>query len=146
MENFYVQMDKESCTIYKIEDTVVHDEFGVHMARLRTIIASGEIDIMSKLGFYPVKAGCLEKVAYNFMNFGQRLDGDYMWAFEVKRVDFKFDVKYHADGIWYEFNPALEIASEKDEAELREAFERSGYTFDVYIGTDGKKHAKITKG
>ena len=69
-----------------------------------------------------------------------------MFASEVKRVDFKFDVKYHADGIFYEFDPALEIASEKDEAELREAFERNGYMFEVYIGADGKKQAKITKG
>ena len=127
MKRYYVDLDKETCIISEIEDTT----------RLRTIIASGELNIMSDLGFYPVKAGTAEKVEYN---------SGYMFASEVKRVDFKFDVKYHADGIFYEFDPALEIASEKDEAELREAFERNGYMFEVYIGADGKKHAKITKG
>ena len=92
---------------------------------------------MSDIGFCPVKAGISEKVEYN---------SGCMWAHEVKRVDFKFDVKYHADCVWYEFDPALEIASDEDEARLREEFERNGYTFDVYIGVDGKKHAKIMKG
>lgn len=145
MKKYYVQLDKESCTIYEIEEAIVHDEWGVRNAHLRTTVASGGLDIMSSLGFYPVKACCVEKVPYNFMNFGDRLDGDYMWAFEVKRVDFKFDVEYHADGVWYEFEPALEIVNDEDEAELRESFERCGYKFDVYISADGKKHAKITK-
>ena len=68
------------------------------------------------------------------------------WMYEAKRVDFTFSVVYHKEGYYYQFDPALEIVSDEDEAELREEFERKGYTFNVYIGADGKKHAKITKG
>lgn len=133
MKKYYVELNDESCIISEIED-VVRDTC---TERIRTVIESGGLNIMSDLGFYPVKAGSSEKVEYN---------SGCMWAYELKRVDFKFDVKYHADGVWYEFDPALEIVSDEDEAELREAFERNGYTFEVYIGADGKKHAKITKG
>lgn len=135
MKKYYVELNNESCTISEIEEVVIHGEYGMRTERIRTVIESGGLNIMSDLGFYPVKAGGAEKVEYN---------SNCMWAFEVKRVDFKFDVKYHADGVWYEFDPALEIASDEDEARLREEFERNGYTFNVYIGADGKKHAKIT--
>lgn len=137
MKKYYVELNNESCIISEIEDVVIHGEYGVRTERIRTVIESGGLNIMSDLGFCPVKAGTAEKVEYN---------SGCMFAFEVKRVDFKFDVKYHADGIFYEFDPALEIVSDEDEAELRESFERNGYTFEVYIGADGKKHAKITKG
>ena len=55
MKRYYVELDKETCIISEIEDTT----------RLRTIIASGELNIMSDLGFYPVKAGTAEKVEFN---------------------------------------------------------------------------------
>ena len=132
MKKYYVELNNESCIISEIEEVV-----GVRTERIRTVIESGGLHIMSDLGFCPVKAGGTEKVEYN---------SGCMWAFEVKRVDFAFDVKYHEDGVWYEFDPALEIASDEDEARLREEFERKGYTFNVYIGTDGKRHAKIMKG
>ena len=137
MKKYYVELNNETCIISEIEDVVIHDEHGVRTVKLRTVIESGGLNIMSNLGFYPVKAGTTERVEYN---------SGYIFASEVKRVDFKFDVKYHADVVWYEFDPALEIASDEDEARLREEFERAGYAFDVYIGADGKKHAKITKG
>ena len=137
MNKYYVELNNETCIISEIEDVVIHGEYGVRTERIRTVIESGGLNIMSDLGFCPVKAGISEKVEYN---------SGCMWAHEVKRVDFKFGVKYHEDGFWYEFDPALEIASDEDEARLREEFERKGYTFDVYVGADGKKHAKITKG
>ena len=135
MKKYYVELNNETCIISEIEDAVIHGEYGVRTERIRTVIESGGLNIMSDLGFYPVKAGISEKVEYN---------SGCMWAHELKRVDFKFDVKYHADSVWYEFDPALEIVSDEDEAKLREEFERKGYTFNVYIGTDGKKHVKIT--
>ena len=119
MNKYYVELNNETCIISEIEDVVIHGEYGVRTERIRTVIESGGLNIMSDLGFYPVKAGISEKVEYN---------SGCMWAHEVKRVDFKFGVKYHEDGFWYEFDPALEIASDEDYGNI---IGRRGETLDA---------------
>lgn len=141
MKKYYIDLVEEKCAIYEVEEKFVCGA----KHTIRTKIADGSLEIMSENGYYPIKAGnatfvpCVEET-----KDGLRFCS--AWMYEAKRVDFTFSVVYHKEGYYYQFDPALEIASDEDEAKLREEFERKGYTFNVYIGADGKKHAKITKG
>lgn len=140
MTKYYIDIVEEKCAIYEIEEKFMYGA----KHTVRTKIADGGLEIMSENGYYPIKAGgavsvpCVEET-------GNGLRFYSAWLYEAKRVDFTFSVTYHKDGFYYQFDPTLEITSDKDEAELREYFTAQGFEFEVYIGADGKKHGRVSK-
>lgn len=140
MKKYYIDLIEEKCAIYEIEEKFMYGA----KHTVRTKIADGGLEIMSENGYYPIKAGgavsvpCVEETKDGLQFYSALL-------YEAKRVGFTFSVKYHEDGIYYEFDPALEITNDEDETELREYFTSQGFKFEVYFGYDGKKRAKVSK-
>lgn len=140
MKKYYIDLVEEKCAIYEIEEKFMYGA----KHTVRTKIADGGLEIMSENGYFPIKAGgavsvpCVEET-----EGGLRFCS--AWLYEAKRVGFTFSVEYHKDGFYYQFDPALEITSDKDEAELREYFTAQGFEFEVYISADGKKHGRVSK-
>lgn len=140
MKKYYIDLVEEKCAIYEVEEKFVH---GANHT-VRTKIADGGLEILSELGYYPTKAGGSTSYHYTEEEKGET-NIRLAWGFEAKRVGFMFSVKYHKDGLYYQFDPALEIVSDEDEAELREYFTEAGFKFETYYSYDGKKHAKVSK-